>query len=154
RRPRVSLNINMAPADQARPILSRQQKNGQSIVGYATCWNWSARRGRINASCLPESSSRRFSMYDRHRLLCVAALVIGFAPIARAQEWTRFRGPNGQGQSDAPTIPITWTENDYNWKVELPGIGHSSPVVWGDKVFLTSADPDTATLHVICLRTT
>src|SRR5207244_13304614 len=42
------------------------------------------------------------------------------------EEWSRFRGPNGQGQSEATTIPTTWTEADYNWKIELPGIGHSS----------------------------
>jgi len=82
----------------------------------------------------------------RARKLLMLAAAINLAASAEAQDWTRFRGPNGQGQSDAPTIPITWTENDYNWKVELPGIGHSSPVVWGDKVFVTSADPDSATL--------
>jgi len=60
--------------------------------------------------------------------------------ITLAQEWTRFRGPNGQGISSATTIPIKWTESDYNWKVELPGGGHSSPAIWGDKVFVTSGD--------------
>lgn len=87
------------------------------------------------------------------QLLMLTAATLFMAVAVEAQEWTRFRGPNGQGQSEATTIPITWTENDYNWKVELPGIGHSSPVVWGDKVFVTSADPATATLHVICLST-
>jgi outer membrane protein assembly factor BamB len=62
--------------------------------------------------------------------------------IAQGQEWTRFRGPNGQGISSAKTIPIKWTENDYNWKVKLPGGGHSSPVLWGDKVFITVSDPN------------
>jgi outer membrane protein assembly factor BamB len=74
--------------------------------------------------------------------------------IVSADEWSRFRGPNGQGQSDAAsTIPISWTDKDYNWKVSLPGLGHSSPVVWGKKVFVTSADPDTATRHVLCFNT-
>ncbi len=54
------------------------------------------------------------------------------------QEWPRFRGPNGQGLSNARTIPTRWTAEDYNWKVCLAGDGHSSPVVWGDKVFITS----------------
>ena len=69
---------------------------------------------------------------------------------AAAQDWTRYRGPNGQGQSDATTIPDHWTDKDYNWQVKLPGVGQSSPVIWGDKIFLTCADPD-ATLHVLCL---
>ena len=72
-----------------------------------------------------------------------------------AQEWTRFRGPNGTGVSQAKTIPTTWTEKDYNWKVKLPGgSGHSSPVVWGDKVFLLSADPEDATRYMLCYDAT
>jgi len=52
-----------------------------------------------------------------------------------AQEWTRFRGPGGTGVSEATTIPVRWTEDDYNWKVEIPGIGHSQPVLWGERPF-------------------
>lgn len=66
------------------------------------------------------------------------------------QEWTRFRGPNGTGAGKAD-IPIEWTDSDYAWKVELTGVGHSSPVVWGNKVFLMSADPKDATRYVICI---
>jgi outer membrane protein assembly factor BamB len=69
-----------------------------------------------------------------------------------AQEWTRFRGPNGAGVSDAEGIPATWTEADYAFKVKLPGIGHSSPAIWGDKLFILSADPETATRYVLCLN--
>ena len=72
----------------------------------------------------------------------VLACLLLVCSTAGAQEWTRFRGLNGAGQSDATTIPAAWTEDDYNWKVELPGIGHSSPVLWGKKIFLTSADPN------------
>ncbi|MBL8829607.1 MAG: PQQ-binding-like beta-propeller repeat protein [Planctomycetaceae bacterium] len=68
-----------------------------------------------------------------------------------AQEWTRYRGPNGTGLSDAKGIPTKWTEADYNWKTKLPGIGHSSPVLWGKKIFLTSANEETATRYVMCL---
>ena len=66
-------------------------------------------------------------------------------------DWPRFRGPNGQGISDAKTVPVRWTDKDYNWKVSLPGAGHSSPVLWGDRIFLTSADPKTAKRTVLCL---
>src|SRR5262245_48061978 len=88
--------------------------------------------------------------------LVTLALLLAVLPGAHAsaqENWPRFRGPNGQGQSDAATIPTNFTEADYNWKVELPGIGHSSPVVWGNKVFVTSADPDTATVHVLAFNT-
>jgi hypothetical protein len=49
------------------------------------------------------------------------------------------------------TVPDKWTERDYNWRVKLPGIGHSSPVVWGDRVFVTSGDPATAKRFILCL---
>ena len=68
-----------------------------------------------------------------------------------AQEWTRFRGPNGSGVSDAKTIPSTWTEKDFNWKVSLPGAGHSSPALWGDKIFVTSGDDQAGQIDVLCL---
>jgi outer membrane protein assembly factor BamB len=80
-------------------------------------------------------------------LVCLAAQ----ASAAGAQEWTRFRGPNGAGQSDAASIPATWTESDTLWKAALPGKGNSSPVLWGDQVFVTSANPDDGTRHVLCL---
>ena len=55
-------------------------------------------------------------------------------------EWTRFRGPNGSGISGAKAIPIKWTAKDYNWTVKLPGDGSSSPVVWGQHLFVTCND--------------
>ena len=66
------------------------------------------------------------------------------------QEWTRFRGPNGTGISDSMSIPVQWAEGETNWNVALPGTGHSSPVVWGDRVFLLSANPEDATRFVLC----
>jgi outer membrane protein assembly factor BamB len=70
----------------------------------------------------------------------VLALAILGTSVSWGQEWTRFRGPNGQGISNAKTIPVKWTEDDYNWKVKLPGGGHSSPVLWGEKLFVTGGD--------------
>ena len=72
------------------------------------------------------------------------------APVT-GQEWTRFHGPNGQGVSSLKSFPAKWGEKDFNWKIKLPGIGHSSPVIWGDKVFLISADPKSATRYVLCI---
>jgi len=70
---------------------------------------------------------------------------------AHGQEWTRFRGPNGTGISHAKTIPTQLTAADINWKVELPGMGHSSPVVWGDRIFLTSTGDTAGGVSVLCL---
>jgi len=58
---------------------------------------------------------------------------------AVAQDWTRFRGPNGTGVSESKNIPVTWTEKDFKWRIKLPGESHSTPVAWGDHLFLESA---------------
>lgn len=83
---------------------------------------------------------------------CLLFVLIAIVPsLVTAQEWTRFRGPNGTGLSDAKSIPTKWTDADYNWKIELPGIGHSAPVLWGKKIFLTSASEETAMRMVLCV---
>lgn len=79
-------------------------------------------------------------------------LVILLGSVSQGQEWTRLRGPNGQGISQAKTIPVKWTEKDYNWKVKLPGGGHSSPVLWGEKIFVTSSDQKAGRGILLALR--
>jgi outer membrane protein assembly factor BamB len=81
-------------------------------------------------------------------------LTVLAAAIGPAQEWTRFRGPNGTGISGDNSLPAQWTDADYRWKTRLPGQGHSSPVLWGERLFLLSADPATAMRYVLCLSTT
>ncbi|MFO0906124.1 MAG: PQQ-binding-like beta-propeller repeat protein [Pirellulales bacterium] len=78
-------------------------------------------------------------------------LTLAFVGMAAAQDWTRFRGPNGTGESEAKSVPGSWTDADINWKAPLPGVGHSSPAIWGDKVFLLSAHEENATRYVLCL---
>jgi outer membrane protein assembly factor BamB len=80
----------------------------------------------------------------------VVSILLLTASSAHAQEWNRFRGPNGVGVS-AAKMPTQWTKDDYLWKVALPGRGHSSPVAWQDDVFVTAADDKTGTRHVLCL---
>ena len=78
-------------------------------------------------------------------------LLLGSLSAGSAQEWPRFRGPNGSGISSAKTIPTTWTDKDFNWKLPLPAAGHSSPVLWGDKVFITTGDDQTKQVSVYCV---
>ncbi len=58
---------------------------------------------------------------------------------AKAENWPRFHGPNGSGVTNEIKVPAVWTESDYRWRVDLSGVGHGSPVVWGDKLFLLCA---------------
>ncbi len=68
------------------------------------------------------------------------------------EEWTRFRGPDGAGQSDATTIPAVWTKQDYRWRVKVPGRGHSSPVASGEQVFVTSTIQEDSTRIIRALK--
>src|SRR5438309_904841 len=53
--------------------------------------------------------------------------------------WTHWRGPSGQGYADDTRVPLTWGEKDnLLWKTPLPGKGNSTPIVWGDRIFLPS----------------
>ena len=61
---------------------------------------------------------------------------------AHAQNWPTFRGPNGSGIADARPLPVSWdSEKSINilWKTAVPGLGHSSPAIWGERIFLTAA---------------
>ena len=70
-------------------------------------------------------------------------LTLGFAAIAQASNWPQFRGPNGSAVSDEKQLPTEWSKTkNIAWKIDLPGYGWSCPVVWGDKVFVTTADSD------------
>ena len=73
---------------------------------------------------------------------------------AAAQEWTRFRGPNGTGISAAKNIPVAWSEKDYLWRVGIPGESHAQPVIWGDRLFLMTSTESGRERAIACLRKT
>ncbi len=57
-----------------------------------------------------------------------------------AGNWPQFRGPHGQGVSDEAALPTAWgPTSNVAWKTAVDGLGHSSPIVWGNDVFLTTA---------------
>ena len=66
------------------------------------------------------------------------AAVALLSPAARADNWPAWRGADGMGRCKETDLPVKWspTEN-VRWKVKLPGDGNSTPVVWGDRVFVT-----------------
>jgi outer membrane protein assembly factor BamB len=75
------------------------------------------------------------------RLAIMAAVlcILGSAGAETAENWPQFRGPGGHGVAENPGLPEKWsaTEN-VAWKTDIPGRGWSSPIVWGDRVFLTT----------------
>jgi len=70
---------------------------------------------------------------------------------AGRQEWTRFRGPDGTGIGKGESIAVSFTQADYLWKVKLPGPGHSSPVLWGDRIFLTCTHDARKQREIVCI---
>jgi outer membrane protein assembly factor BamB len=91
--------------------------------------------------------------------LVVAALALN----APAAEWPNFRGPHSSGVSEEKDLPVQWSDTEnLLWKTDLPGPGSSSPIVWGDKVFVTCytgygldqrnpGDPAALRRHLLCL---
>jgi outer membrane protein assembly factor BamB len=71
-----------------------------------------------------------------------------------AANWPRFRGPNGTGIATDKDIPTHWNDKEgVLWKVAVPGIGNSSPVIWGNRIFLQSSTDDGAARMLLCLDT-
>ena len=68
------------------------------------------------------------------------------------QDWPQFRGPTGQGVSDERGLPLTWSETkNVRWKVAIPGRGWSSPVILGDRIWLTTATDEGKSLRAIAI---
>jgi outer membrane protein assembly factor BamB len=80
------------------------------------------------------SSMRRFSAAGLLLVVALAALTARGAP-----NWPRWRGPRQDGHAAETNLPVNWSSENVIWKTPLPGIGQSSPIIWGDRLFLTSA---------------
>ena len=81
--------------------------------------------------------SNKYFLYS-----CLLLLLIGSVSEAQTFQWTRFRGSEGLGIGTLGSAPVTWESSDFRWKITLPGKGNASPVVWGNTVFITSADDE------------
>jgi outer membrane protein assembly factor BamB len=78
-------------------------------------------------------------------------------PLAASEEWPEFRGPFADGHAGGDTpgaakrVPVRWSETEnVRWKVAVPGRGWSSPVIWGDQLWLTTATEDGRELSALC----
>ncbi|MFT5110502.1 MAG: outer membrane protein assembly factor BamB [Pseudoalteromonas tetraodonis] len=78
-------------------------------------------------------------MQTKSKLILALLLLTGLAE-AEEKNWPQFRGTAAMGIADNPALPDTWSETkNVAWKVPVAGMGWSSPVVWGDRIFLTTA---------------
>jgi outer membrane protein assembly factor BamB len=88
-------------------------------------------------------------------MLSILVMSLVILPAARAEDWPCFRGPGRQGISQEKGVPTQWSAtSNVRWKTAIPGEGWSSPIVSGDRVFVTTALEDGVSLHLICLDRT
>ena len=79
-------------------------------------------------------------------------LILPFASAEAGDNWPQFRGPESNGSSDVVGLPLRWSETEnVAWKTPIHGRGWSSPVVWGNQVWLTTATPDGHDQYAVCV---
>ena len=85
------------------------------------------------------------------RLFAVAFLLF-YAVIAVGADWPQFRGPDGQGHADVRQVPTAWGPTNIAWQIQVPGSGWSSPIIRGDRLYLTTAVPSggNQSLRALC----
>ena len=89
----------------------------------------------------PRNASRSAATGPSATAALAAAILLAAAAIGRAENWTGFRGPGGLGHTSETNLPITWGGKDnrnVRWKAPLVGQGHASPIVWNDRVFVST----------------
>jgi len=80
------------------------------------------------------------------------AFVVTVANLSWAENWPGFRGPRGQGISWEKDVPTQWSQtSNILWKTPVPGNGWSSPIVFDDRVFVTTATDDGASFRLVCI---
>jgi outer membrane protein assembly factor BamB len=92
---------------------------------------------------------RRFisSAFSLNLILLAATL----PDSAIAENWPCWRGPRGDSTSTDKEAPAQWDKDHLAWKVPLPGIGHASAIVWGDRIYTVTAFPDKLERALLCL---
>jgi outer membrane protein assembly factor BamB len=90
-------------------------------------------------------SKRKFYSY------AVIILFVNMVSLTQAQNWPNWRGPNGDGSSSETNLPVRWDSvTNVVWKTSVPGKGYSSPVIWKDKLFITTALQETQEKVLLC----
>lgn len=85
-------------------------------------------------------------------LVSIFAALLALSGLQAEENWSQFRGPTGRGHSTDEAVPLKWDADSVVWKKTLKGQGQSSPINWGDRLFLTSASEDGKERYVFCLN--
>jgi len=107
-------------------------------VAFAPSWLGEDLGANIRLASLCALSYEGCVNHTAHAFLSLLAVTSGAC--GGEADWPQFRGPRGDGTSHAAQVPVTWSEtNHVAWKTSVPGRGRSSPVLLGDRVWLTTA---------------
>jgi outer membrane protein assembly factor BamB len=83
--------------------------------------------------------------------IMMIGILLFLSSFARAENWPGWRGPRGDGTCIEQDVPANWDPAGALWKTELPGKGHASPIVWGDRVLTATGITDTKERVLLCL---
>ena len=85
-------------------------------------------------------------------LLALTPALLSPAVLVGEENWPNFRGPRHDNRAPEADVPVTWSESsNVAWKTPLPGRGWSSPVVWGKRIWMTTATEDGKQMSVLCV---
>ncbi len=86
------------------------------------------------------------------KFLFVVVMLLSCAIAGASENWPDWRGPGGDGRSDATGLPLKWSESEnIVWKTPIHDLGYSTPVVWGDQIWITTATKKGKTLYAVCI---
>ena len=134
------------------------ERNHPGVVrSYNPNWNayfhnencWRSRR----RTCQVHRLRYRLHLMIGTLLSLTTVLALTSVAATASDNWPQFRGPSGDGHTDASQIPLSWspTEN-IAWQTDIPGTGWSSPVIWGDRVWMATATDEGHSLRGICVN--
>ena len=90
---------------------------------------------------------------NNRSLLYLSNLLLLSILSVHAGNWPAWRGPEGNGVTSEKNLPLKWSATEgVRWRAELPGPGNSSPIVWGDRVFVTQAVPKDKRRTIMCFN--
>ncbi|MCA9072540.1 MAG: PQQ-binding-like beta-propeller repeat protein, partial [Planctomycetaceae bacterium] len=87
------------------------------------------------------------------RTLCLMlGLLLTASCLYAADNWPQFRGPHGDGHAGKKSLPLEWSEDqNVKWKTPIHGKGWSSPVIWDNQIWMTTATEDGKKMYAVCV---
>ncbi len=105
------------------------------------------------AHCLITVALLEFRRTSVKRFIVLLALTVGLLNVARGENWPQWRGPACNGSTAEANLPDKLSKTETMlWAVDMPGVSSATPVVWGDRIFVSSLDSKTQKLQALCIN--